>query len=126
MKMKLAKIASQPFHASMKNLMKASQVPVKSMMATRCIAKVVASETEKYNEVYTAIAEEFGLRDEDNKLVLTGNSIKIQPDKIKEMDIKLKEVATIEVDIQEIRYSDLGPNPSINAEDLYQLEFIVE
>lgn len=127
--MKLAKIASEQFAASLKTLMRLPKVPAKTMFAVRGVAKVIAEEAAKYEEMRSAVIEEFGERDNNGMLVKIGDNIKIQKDKVKEMGQKLKEIGNIEVKLNEIKFSDLsesGEAPQLTAEDLYQLEFIVE
>jgi hypothetical protein len=106
--------------------MKMPGVPAKSMFAIRGIGRVISEEAAKYEELRLAIIEEFGERDDKNDLVKIGNNIKIRSDKIKDMNHKLKEIASIEVKIPEIKFVDLGENPPLTSEDIFQLEFIVE
>jgi hypothetical protein len=125
--MKLVKIASDSFKASLKNLMKMHKVPAQAMFKIRGIAKIANDEAAKHDELKNAIAEEFGERDASGNLVtIGGKSVRIQKDKIKEMEAKIKELADIEVPLPEIKFSDLGQEPTLTAEDLYELEFIVE
>lgn len=126
-KVKLHKIAHPQFDSSFKTLLKMPGVPAKSMFALRGVAKMVAEEMGKYQETRKAVVDEFAERDANgNYLMLTKDSVKIKPDKIKEMDKKLIELGDMDVKLPEIKYSDLGDAPTLNSEDLYHLEFIVE
>ena len=124
--MKLSKIASEQFGVSIKVLMKIPGVPAKTMFAIRGIAKIISEEVSKYEEMRASLAEEFGERDAGGQLVKVGKGIKISESKLSEMKLKLKDMNDLEVSIPEIKFSDLGENPALTAEDIYQLEFIVE
>ena len=125
--MKLSKITHPQFDASFKTLLKMPGVPARSMFALRGVAKMIAEEMLKFDETRKSIVDEFAERDAQGAYVmLTKESVKIQPDKIKEMDKKLRDLGDLDLKLIEIKYSDLGDAPTLNSEDLYHLEFIVE
>jgi hypothetical protein len=126
--MKLGKLVSDSsFGVSLRSLMKAPGLPPKTMFALRGIAKVVVEESSKYDEIRKEIIEEFAERDEKGEMVkITPDSVKIIPAKIKEMEAKLKALADIDIKIPHIKFEDLGETPTVTAEDLFHLDFIVE
>lgn len=125
--MKVVKLTSDNFNNALRNLMKMSGVPPRTMFSIRGVGKVISDEIEKYNAIRSQLIEECSEKDSNGNTVRIGaDSIKIDPKKSKELNIKLKELNEIETKLPEIKFSDLGDNPSLNSEDLYNLEFIIE
>ena len=126
--MKLGKLVSDKnFGTSFQSLMKLKGIEASSIFALRGIVKIISEETVKYNESRTALIEEYAERDEKGEIVrLSQDSVKIKAETSAELNKKLFDLSNIDVEIPEIKYSTLGKEPDLNAEDIIILEFIVQ
>lgn len=118
MVMKLGNIAGEKFVESLGSLMRLKGVPAKTMFQIRSIAKTVAEEATKYEEVRKQLIEEFSTNED--------GVVKIKADSIGVFNEKIRELYNLEVGLKEIKFSDLGESPDLTSENLFHLEFIVE
>lgn len=129
--MKLGMIVHKNFSKSLEVLMRMPGVPPKTMFNIRGIAKVISDESAKYDDIRKSLIEQCGKRDENGGLITRSlpsgeSSIEVSPEQLEVVNVKLKELSELEIKLNEIKFSDLGDQPSLTSEDLFYLEFIVE
>jgi len=125
--MKLGSLVQQQFTDSFKTLMSMSGIPPKTAFAIRGIAKKIADEVAKYEELRKQYITEAAVKDANGKLIHEGTGIKMDPEKIAPMEQKFKELGDLDVKLSEVIYSDLGEAASrLTPENLFRLEFIVD
>lgn len=124
--MKLGSIVSPKFSESLKALMVMTGIPPKTAFAIRGIAKVIQVETEKYEELKMQYVKDAAIKDDKGALIHEGTGIKMDPLKLDDLTKNMKELQGLEVALSEIKFSDLGESPSLNVENLFHLEFIID
>lgn len=127
MKIKLGSLASKPFTVSLQRLMKLPDMPATMMFKLRGLAKTIAQEVSKYEEVRLELIKQCAEKDgEGNFVKFAGGDLKLDKKHIDKYDSKMKELNAEEIELPEIKFADLGDKPDLNAEDLFRLEFITE
>jgi hypothetical protein len=130
--MKLGKIATTQFHESFKKLMTQPKVPVRTVFKLKKISKVVTEETQSYQDTFNGFMKEYAVKDEEGapKTFQVGGQtlINIIPEKLKEYNSKITELNDVDVDLEEIKCTDLGTESelSLTPADFIALEFIAE
>ena len=126
--MTLGHIARNSFQEAFKKLLK-KNVPIKTAFKLKGIAKTINDELAKYNELKNALILEYAEKDEagNPKEEVLGEERKVRLDvsRLKEFVTKLRELDSLEVEIQTIPVEELGEN-NLLPEDLLELDFIVE
>lgn len=125
MQIKLGKIISEDFTNSLNNLCNLRTIPGPTMFTIRGIRKKIAEETTKYNEIRAEYINEYGQKDNDGNLIyVSENIVKLKDSK--SCNAKIKELEETLIEIKEISFADLGANPVLSPNDLFNLEFITE
>lgn len=120
-------VISKEFQGSFQKLMRLKGLPAAQMFKIKGIAKHIDAEIMKYNETRNQIIEEVSARDENgNKVMLDETQVKIDESKLEEAKSQFSDLEALKIEIEDLKFSDLGKNPDLSAEDLYLLEFIKE
>lgn len=123
--MKLKVLVSESFNKSFDNLCSLKTIPAPTMFILRGMRKKLSEEIEKYSELRTEYVKEFAQKDNEGNLIyVKENIVKLQDSKA--CNAKIGELEKTEVEMVEISFSDLGKEPALTPDDLYNLEFIVE
>ncbi len=125
--MKLKDLNSPEFNKAFQKFMALKGVPGGQLFKMKGIANKLKDEAKKFEEIRTEVIEEVSEKDEHGKKVMIDQTqVKIAVDKIDEANKRLKDLGDVEIELPEIKFSDLGKEPELTAEDLFHLEFIKE
>jgi hypothetical protein len=129
MKLMLAKIVSPKFRKSVDKLA-AQELPIRAMFQLKGIVKNIREETTKWDELQLDAAKKWADKDEDGKPILEksdGKSTyyKMDHENMIQFAAEMGELAKIEIDIAEVKISELG-NVKLTTDDLVELDFVVE
>jgi len=125
--MKLGKLASDEFAASLKALMDLTNIPGKTAFAIRGVAKIIEVECTKCQELKMQYLKDAAEKNENGEMIHEGTRIKLVPSKLDELSKKMADLNDIEVVLPEIKYDDLSTaSVGLTPKHLFNLEFIVE
>lgn len=124
--MKLGQITGENFQRALDRLY-SEQLPVKTAFKLKGIIKVIREEYAKYEEVRNAALKKYGKKDDSGELVIDSkNKVQFEDDNYKEFLKEFNELTSLDVNIDQIKLSELG-NANISTQDLEVLNgFIVE
>ena len=95
-------------------------LPIKTVYKLSKFFDTIKKDADFYREKLAEILNEYAQRDEENKVIITedGKSIKIKEDSISECEQKLKDLADIEVDAPQIKFSLYELPDGISVQEL--------
>lgn len=129
-KVQLRHLMSQEYNEAFHKLSKLTTLPGATAFKVRRISKKVTAALEDYSELRLEALKAVSKKDENGQLVIVKengmDSYVILDEHKADFAKKVKELQEVEVEIEKIKFDDLGPNHGISAFDLMQLEFIVE
>lgn len=91
------------FYEELKN----KKLPIRVAYKLNKLFKSLEEEALFYQEKFAEVIQEFGLKDENGNFILTEDQqgIRIKEDKISECELKIQELARLDVEITDISFS---------------------
>lgn len=129
MKLMLAKVVSPLFRKSLDKL-SSQELPIRAMFQLKGIVKQLREETAKWDELQLEAAQKWATKDENGKPIQEKSDgktsyYKMEHENMLKFAAEMGELARIEIDMAEVKISDLG-SAKLTTDDLVELEFLVD
>ena len=123
--MKLAKLVDPRFQETLKKL-SGEKLPLKTAFKLKGIINKTTEEFTKYDELRIESLRKYSKKDENGEMILDVNgNAELDPAGAAEFVRELGELTSLELEIQEIKISELGDSLSMTADDLLFLDGII-
>jgi hypothetical protein len=122
--MKLAQITGENFQRALDKLY-SQQLPIKTAFKLKGIIKVIREEYAKYEEVRNNALKKYGKKDDKGELVVDSkNKVQFENDSYEEFLKEFNELTSLDINIDQIKLSELG-DASLSTQDLEILNGLI-
>ena len=130
-KLKIGTIISQSFTESLDKLKRVNTFSGEMSFKIRRIGKRIKEATNDYNDLRLQTLTELAKKNEDGSPMITygknGEELyTLLPENRPAFQKRVKELQSAEIEIEKIKFSDLGDSHGLSPHDLLELEFIEE
>lgn len=122
--MKLARVSNQMFQIALQKLI-SQPLPLRAAFKLRGVAAKVKEEYAKFEEVRRAALEKYGTKDEEGKLVLENNNVKLSPENLEAFAKELSDLGLTDIEVSSLKLSELGDKAELSADEVELLSDIV-
>lgn len=122
--MKLARITNPLFQQAL-NKLAMQPLPLRVAFRLKGITAKVKEEFLKFEEARRAGLQKFGKKGEDGQLLLENDNVQFDQEGLEGFVKELGDLQAVEVEVGQIKLSELGDNVEMSVEELMHLEDLI-